>query len=194
MEDDRIRDLLRRADAGGDAPDSRGDIAGAVRSTIRRRQIIAVAAGVCAVCFAIALTAWRLLPEPSRTNPLAMGNGPDAGSTHPATGTSSLPLDLATIEFEARSHEQAAQRLWAAERTNKLLALAEAAPDPLEIIGRQRDRAALTAVDRADTCARQGRFAQAAQGYDQAIKLFPETHWAAVARQRLSRLENRKDG
>jgi len=53
----------------------------------------------------------------------------------------------------------------------------------------QRDRAALILVYDADRSFRENRPADAIAAYRRTIELFPQTHWAEIARQRLREMQ-----
>ena len=89
-------------------------------------------------------------------------------------------------------HSEIADRLLAAERQRQTLALAATVPDPLDAINRQRNRTALLLVSRADQLLEDDQPTAAAAEYEQAARLFPDTQWAATARDRLARMERKE--
>jgi len=79
------------------------------------------------------------------------------------------------------------------ERLNDLQATLASIPDPVEETQRQVDKTAFILVYQADRLYRQSNKTDSAvRAYNQVIKLFPQTRWAEVARQRLTEIENRK--
>ena len=105
---------------------------------------------------------------------------------------------MARLDDEARLHAQTAELLWAAEdralrirHVNDVLARV----DPLEVVEMQREKAALIVVEQAQRLdVELGLKAEARRGYEQAIRFFPNTRWAIMARQRLERMESGKEG
>ncbi len=184
MNDDRLRSLLKSADSAAPAPVYTADLARAVPHAYRRRMTVRIVAGTATAALAMAIVIARI-PRQS----IQPASGPIAVDPSPAAA-----VDLAALNREAQLHGQIAERLWAAERLRQGMARAQSSPDPLAAIGRTLDRASLVAFDRADQLAAERQFAAAAEEFQQTIRLFPQTHWAAVARQRLAELENRKDG
>ena len=78
-------------------------------------------------------------------------------------------------------------------RLNELEATLASIPDPIEETQRQVDKTAFILVYQADRLYRQSNQTDSAvQTYNRVIKLFPQTQWAEVARQRLSEIETKK--
>ena len=84
--------------------------------------------------------------------------------------------------MDADLHEQTAARLLRSRPARRAKSPTHAASTDVQS---QRDRAALILVYEADRSARENRPADAVASYRRAIELFPQTHWAEVARQRL---------
>jgi len=79
------------------------------------------------------------------------------------------------------------------QRLNDLQATLASIPDPIEEAQRQVDKTAFILVYQADRLYRQSNQTDSAvHAYNQVIKLFPQTRWAEVARQRLTEIENKK--
>lgn len=179
MDDDRIGQLLRKAD-GAYVSGPQRELGPVVRGIARRRRARAIAGSstMAAVLLIFALI-WRFqTAAPIARAPVA--------ATRPSEPARDYE-DIATLRAEARLHEQLADRLWKHERTvrSERARAALIAADPLEDIDRERTRAALILVDQGDFLTRQGLLAEARREYDRATRGFPETHWAAVARKRL---------
>jgi len=191
MDDDRIRSLLRKADESARLPEGGGDLANQVRRTSRRRSLLTgmVAGGAIALAIGIVATQWHRAAYPRRGRPV-IASRPVQPQSPPVVAVA----DLRDLRLGAQLHSLVAEGLWAAERKAQSAARADSAADPIAVIDRGRDRAALISVDRADELVRRRQFAAAAEEYAQTIRLFPTTKWAAVARQRLASIENRKDG
>jgi len=78
-------------------------------------------------------------------------------------------------------------------RLNELQAQLASIQDPFEEIQQEVDKTAFILVYHADRLYRQSNKTDSAvQAYNQVIKLFPQTQWAEVARQRLSEIKNKK--
>ncbi len=78
-------------------------------------------------------------------------------------------------------------------RLNELEATLASIPDPIEETQRQVDKTAFILVYQADRLYRQSNQTDSAvQTYNRVIRLFPQTQWAEVARQRLSEIETKK--
>jgi hypothetical protein len=96
-------------------------------------------------------------------------------------------VTLAALRIDDQLHELTANRLLATRKVAESEPPIE--PDAVLLdLRQQRDRAALILVYEADEHARQRQPDQAVARYRRAIELFPQTHWAAVARQRLKEI------
>jgi hypothetical protein len=99
------------------------------------------------------------------------------------------PAQVAALDLEAQLHERVADRLLATERLRRRMAAHPPAHDPtLTELQQQRDCAALLLVYEADRYRQRRQSEEAIAGYRRAIELFPQTHWADVARQRLGNM------
>lgn len=184
---DRIEQLLHDADASASSkpPASPGAFAERVRQVARRRRIVRRAIGVtttCAIAFVATATFLNTPREPEHTTIVV--TAPDARA------------ELVALRAEADRESERAARMIASERSVDRAALARrtrAAPDPAERSRQQLERAALSIVYEADRQAARGA-PGARQLYAAAAESFPNTHWAAVARERLAGERERKDG
>src|SRR2546423_1978857 len=160
---DRLQQLLRDADV--EAPRASDDVARLVRhrhATQRRNHRIAAAA---ACLFAMASIAIALSMRRERPHVIA---------TAP-------PRQVASLDD--RIHEMTVAKLELSRRRAKQPAKP---PADLQL---QRDTAALILVYDAEQHARQNRSADAVALYRRAIDLFPQSHWAQVARERLKEMQ-----
>ena len=110
---------------------------------------------------------------------------PVARSEPTRASVEELERTMAGLRAEAKVRAAVVQRLVVAERRRERTHRA-AAPDPLVAVRREQDRAAYLLIYEADRLARQdGERKRAVDEYRRVLALFPETHWASVARERL---------
>ena len=99
-----------------------------------------------------------------------------------------LRREIADLRAQADAAEGLARRMIALRRRRVDLAAMEAklaAPDPLELVRRQLDRAPAIMVRSAVRLQYEyGLFASAAEAYRRTMNLFPDSPWAQVARRR----------
>jgi TolA-binding protein len=99
-----------------------------------------------------------------------------------ASTDAALKLVHDVLESERKQH-----------RLDKLHVQLASIRDPREQIQKEVDRTAFILVYEADRLYRElGQTNAAVETYNRVIRLFPETQWAEVARQRLSDIENKK--
>lgn len=190
---DDLKQLLEQADRSGGPPLMPSDLAERVRRRGRRRRVTRlVASGAGTVVLALAAM-WTLyhLPRPALPiRPIVRLPAPPSPLRDDA--------ELRRLDAEAQVHQQLADALWQAERRAQRLARANAilaAPDAFQVIQSHRDQAALTTLEQADRLLHQLKLTdEAKHEYEQAIRLFPETPGAAVARQRLQAMNSEKEG
>ena len=163
---DSLDQLLKSADAPVHAARSVRDLASTVRRKHARRKGIRRGAIAAVVLLAGSILAMSLRP---RAHQMV------------ATPSPQPEVSNAMLALQADLHEQTAERLMGS-RSRPRVAKAPAAPEA--DIQYQRDRAALMIVYEADRTAKSDR-SSAIASYRRAIELFPQTHWAAVARERL---------
>lgn len=192
MTHDPLQHVLSRADAiaGPPAP-AATDLAHVVRAELHRRQVrtrIAGAGAGTAVLLALALAfSFRPAPTTSVANnvptpspiPTVRDDGPSPAQ---------LRERLAALRSDADAREAAVDAVLAREAERRVI---DRAPqvDPLAQIAAQRDLGALALVRQADRRYRETNHpnpAAAATAYARVVELFPNTHGAAVARQRLA--------
>jgi hypothetical protein len=180
MNDERMMELLQQADAA-DGPPRRIDVSAAgIRRRILRRRI--AAGGVFAVT-AGALLAVGLWQSP--------GPRPDAKEQRIAS------LEDEVRQLKTRTEETLAliHDVLAKERQQDRLAALEtelaSIPDPVEQMKERDDKTAFTLVYQADRMYREmNQTRSAVETYEQVIRLYPQNHWAEVARQRIAEIKN----
>ena len=186
MNDERLRELLRCADAGSARPGTVPGLAQRVRGLARRRRL-ARAAAIAAPFVIGVMVALVQLNRPSA--PLAQ---------HPTLDPKAADQRLAVLQAEAEYHSALAERMWEAETQARRVVRAEriaATVSPLRQIEREVDRTAMLAIMDADRMMRDlNQREGAAAEYRRAIELFPQSHWAAVAKDRLGRIRGGKKG
>ena len=196
MSDERLRQLLQQADeAFGGPPAGPGDLGAKVRRRVQRERTLRVAGGaaVCTVVLVAGSIAWvggwgggrpteRLAP------------GPDAPQM---ASIAELQAKIEQLREEVRTGCEALAEVLRREESERQLAALQgrAEADPLEEVNEQVDRAALTMVYQADRMYRELNLRESAvASYEQTIKLFPQTHWAQVAKNRLAELKTAGKG
>ena len=185
---DELKQLLRTADAHGPAaPLHADDLSARVQRRLarrRQRQATAVTLGVFILVGVGVFTVLRDDP-PTQRNVIAL---PATTVTAPARRHNARPRRRGRrLRLTATLHELTAQRLLAASARAFAAAgdVLRRSSDPQLL----RDRAALVLVYDADRDVRENRPADARARYRRAIELFPHTHWAQVARQRLKEIQ-----
>jgi hypothetical protein len=183
-----IDELLRKADDAHASTPLVRDLAARVRRRAKRRRAIrltvAAAGGICAVVVGVWLVGTA--PSPPVVKQV----------THASPGR--VEARLARLEEEANFHALGAQCMWAAEervRRAQHVGKVLSAPQPLDIIAVQRDRVALMLLDHAERLRIDRNLPELSmQEYRRTVELFPDTHWGAVARQRLKEFDPGKEG
>jgi hypothetical protein len=177
-----LEQLLRTADAQAPAAPLAGDLSARVHRRLARRRLRQATAATLGVVILVGAGVFAILrtdpPPPPHHNLSAL----PAMTTRPA-----LPdtADAAHFDLTATLHELTAQKLLAAQGSSRSATLSSPPPDAHFL----RDRAALVLVYDADRDVRENRPADARARYRRAIELFPHTHWAQVARQRLKEIQ-----
>jgi hypothetical protein len=183
MTEDKIKNLLQKADqmAGAPAPVS-ANLSAAVSRRAHRRRIATFAAPLAAAAVVIiVLGIWGLkinfgekTDEQRRASQIKQSQ---------ARSDASLKLPPEVIENEPRQ-----------QRLDELEAQLASIPDPIEEIQKQVDKTAFILVCQADRMYRELDLkASAIQTYKRVIKLFGQTQWAEVARNRLAEIKNNQN-
>ncbi|MGQ9648602.1 MAG: hypothetical protein ACUVXJ_00645 [Phycisphaerae bacterium] len=196
MSDERLEQLLRQADeAFGRVPCLAANLGARVRRQARRRRRVMVVTSAAAAMLALVVSAIALRSErgtpPWPEGPLIA----DKIAAHEQVVQLQAEIDRLKEEIarHARVVEEARRR---AEIEQRLAALKQqAAIDPLQEVSDQVDRAALIMVYQADRMCRELNLREAAMAsYERTIELFPKTHWAQVAKDRLAELKTAGNG
>ncbi len=181
-----LEELLREMDAETQTSKPIPNLGNRVRKlSLRKRRIrqgIAVC-GLAIISFAAISTFISKLQQ--NPGPLALHQ------TH--TESAVKAEDIADIDLRAELHSKTADLLLehqGARRARKALLFNTVLPTPQE----QRDRAALILIYDADRYARVNRPADAVAAYRRTIALFPQSHWADVARDRLKEHQTQERG
>jgi cobalamin biosynthesis protein CobD/CbiB len=196
MSDARLRELLREADAAfGGPPVGSGDLSLRVRQRARRqrrRRLFGSAAAVVLV-LSLSTVAWvnRSGHPSAAPRPIVLDDSPKPVSV------AELHMQIERLREEIRTGCQAVHEvLERQEVEQRLAALREQAEaDPLKAVNDQLDRAALTMVYQADRMYHELNLRESAvASYQRTIELFPQTHWAQVAKDRLAELKTAGNG
>ncbi|MEX0676184.1 MAG: hypothetical protein WD063_03870 [Pirellulales bacterium] len=189
MNDGELRNLLRGADADFEKPIiAPGELAGRVRrlDQKRRRRSRVLLTAVPVVVVAAVATAWSLVPRaalPTGTEKSVAGAALDWG-------------EIERLQAEADFHERLARQMIALRKRDRALEQAQRAlaePDPLDVVREQVDVVAYRMIQRADELRTQmDPSEEAIRLYRDVEQLFPKTHSAEVARERLTALAARE--
>ncbi len=193
MNEDRIRELLQQADrAAGPGPGVADGLAGRVRLAAGRRRVVravCAAAGVIVFIGGAALVATLAGDRQGVAQGAAEEGISDQEIARLRAEIEELRADVdmrITLIDEMIADRKQRQRLAAMEREL-------ARPDPLEEMQLAVEKTACIMVYRADILYnKHGLPESAIRDYRRTIELFPETHWAEVARKRLSQIETSK--
>ncbi len=196
MNDEQLQQLLRQADeAFGEPRVGSADLSLRVRRRARRqRRVRTIGAAVAAVLvLSLSTVAWvnRAGRPGAGPAPIVVDNGPKPVSM------AELQMQIEQLREEIRTGCAAVQEvLKRQEFEQRLAALRERAEaDPLKEVSDQVDRAALTMVYQADRMYRELNLRESAvASYERTIELFPQTHWAQVAKDRLAELKTAGKG
>lgn len=190
MTDDQLASLLQEADAASPAPPLPGGVATSVRHRFqwRGRRRRAMAAAILLLVPTAGALSWALRPTLPTSSPALVQAPP------PQVDVETLRAEATRLRAEADIQTAVAVRMGLRERREHIarqpqhLASKATAPSgPSE-----RDKAALILLDHGDRLRRDLQQVDAAlAAYRRAIELFPETQWAAVARQRIEQHQPR---
>jgi hypothetical protein len=159
MNEQALRQLLMNADAAAPTPPtSGGHLASSVQHRLRRRRQSQVAGASILLCAILAIM------------PLTRTNSRPAA----VADLSKARAELSMIRLQANSQTATVNRLMQYQRSLDIRAKAERKFDR----GQPRDRLQQQRESAARLLTQDGQ-------YRRVIELFPETHWASVARQRL---------
>jgi hypothetical protein len=175
--------LLREADASAARPVApAGNLGAAVRAVARRRR--RVRAGIGSALAALALVTCGLYA----LRPHGDGIVVQRELTPPVVSPEEARREIARLDAEARSRMAVVERVMATERRRSGVKERRVA-DPLLAVRREQDRTAYLLIYEADRLARKSEARErAVEEYRRVLALFPDTHWASVARERLVEL------
>lgn len=187
MDRDPLTDILRRADAAAAAPAGRADVAGIVRRRFdrrrRRRRAMAAMATMIVVGFGTVWVSTASRRDDRQKGQVAVTEiAPPPGPSDVAA----LRDELAGLQRDGDAREAVVRRVML-ESEGCRAAKAARREDPLDVLRWQREQAALVLVRQGDRLADDLDLPQpAAVAYRRASETFPDTHWGAVARARLT--------
>ena len=187
MNDERMSELLKQADAAVGSPRFAGVRAAGVRRRIRHRRIMA--GGVSAIAAAVLLTAVSLGHIPSVAKRVTGGK---------EQRMASLEDQVKQLQAQTEATLALVRDVIAKERQQERLDALEAElasiPDPVEQMEQQADKTAFTLVYQADRMYREMNQAESAvETYEQVIRLFPQNRWAEVAKERISEIKDSRN-
>jgi hypothetical protein len=198
-EDDPLIRLLQTADSAAAAPQSPADLVGRVyqrrkAQVVRRKRIQIGALAGAAVILAVALVRLTIPRGEGRgEEAVAVANIPAErqGSTPDRHGRAMYPPAAEVVEADALEKwiaaRQRSERLQELTAEHDRLLVATSAPDPAATA---LDRAAGNAVCQAEFLLETlGDRRAAIAAYRNVTEQFPDTHWAMIASDNLSRLE-----
>jgi len=183
MTEDKIKNLLQKADETAGAPVPVSINLPAVRLRANRRRFVSVTTPIAAAAaILVAFGLWSLTSKITKT-------------TLPQQKITSLEAQIQQLQARADATSNLVQELLENERKqhklDELQAQLASIPDPIEEIQKQVDKTAFNLVYQADRMYRELNLKSSAiQTYKRVIELFPETHGAEVARERLSEIQN----
>ena len=191
MTEDPIRKLLQQADSlAGPAPAAPPDLAGRVRRSARRRRLAAATSISLLLVIAAVIAAVFVRREAADQSTHLTARPTDRTEEKPDVAKLQAEIDRLQREINMRraivaallEHEKQGEEL-------KRLEAVAARGDPLDCIRRETDRAAHTMVRHAYLLEQKlGRTDLALETYRHVAKLFPDSAWARVARERITKL------
>ena len=185
MKEDKIGNLLEEADRRA-GPPTRVDVSlSALRRRAERRRPMSLAGPLAAAAvILIAAGLWNAL---NRTAEKTQENQQIASRESQVKQLQARTDAALNLIQEVLAEERRQTRL------NELQAQLAAIADPLEEARRNLDKTAFILVYQADRMYRElNQTDSAVKAYNRVIELFPDNRWAAVARQRLSEIEERR--
>jgi len=191
VNEEQIKQLLAEADEAAGKPIFRGLTTAGIRRQAQRRRLVRVAApaslaavlAVAAALSALWMHTREPLPQPQRI--------------------ASLEKQVQQLQAQTDATLKLVQEVLERDRQDRRLAALEtelaSIPDPVKEIDRQVDETAFILIYQADKLYQElNQRESAVAAYKEVIQLFPTNRWAAVARERLSQIEqprlNKSDG
>lgn len=185
MTEDKLKKLLQRADrAAGGATEVRVDVSAVRRRAGRKSMLNLIVPLAAAAVLMIALGIMALMfksKEPTQEQQ-KVALLEDRIKQLQARTDAIIGLIQQVLDEEKRQ-----------SRLDELQAQLASIPDPIEQVQEQVDKTAFILVYQADRFYRElNQTDSAIEAYNRVIKLFPESRWAQVARQRLEEIKNKK--
>jgi len=186
VSDERLKELLKRADETAGAPVFRHPRTGEIRRRVFRGRlkmaalptaaVLLIGAGVVSVCFRTER------PQPAQP---------------PQQRLATVEAQLQQLQVQTDAVLKLVHKVLEEERQEGQLAALEAElasiPDPAREIERQVDKTAFVMLYQADRLYKELRQTDSAvEAYREIIQLFPENQWANVARERLSQIQKHR--
>jgi tetratricopeptide (TPR) repeat protein len=174
MPEDKIKNLLQKADETAGEPMPVSINIPAVRRRVNRRRFVSVTTPIAAAAaILVAFGLWSLTKQQK---------------------IASLERQIEQLQTRADATFNLIQEVLEDERKqqrlDELQAQLASIPDPLEEIRKQVDTAAFNLVYQADRMYGELNLKSSAiKTYKRVIEIFPETQWAEVAHQRLSEIK-----
>ncbi len=183
MSDERLKELLQRADETAGAPAFRNPRAGEIRRRVFRRRLKMISLPAAAVLL-IGVGVGTLCLRRECTPP-------------PQQQIATVEAQLRQLQAQTDAVLKLVHEVLEKDRQEGQLAALEAElasiPDPTEEIERQVDKTAFVMLYQADRLYKQLRQTDSAvEAYKEIIQLFPENQWADVARERLSEIQEHR--
>ncbi len=195
MEEQTLTDLLHRADEAQPSVSNTSPLASRARHQLvrqrqRRRRVVGV--GSLAMLFIVSLAAWRAnertLPT-TAPEPVATTSPSKSEPSGPTLSHEEVRAEIARLTAEAEMHSRTAELMktaLAGQRALQELEEYRRKGDPMAWIADQQNRTALGMMMQAERLSEQPNTqAEVEATYYRIIELFPKTHTAEVARQRL---------
>jgi len=182
MTEERIKNLLQKADEIAGQPEPIFVDISAVRRRARKKRLASLAVPLTAAAMLlVALGIWKFVAKTGET-------------VQEQEKIASLQAQIQQLQARTDATLRLIQEVLEDERRqrrlNELQTELANIPDPLEEIQKQVDNTAFILVYQADRMYRELNLKDTAvQAYNRVIELFPETRWADVARQRLSEIQ-----
>lgn len=187
MNKDKLKNLIRNADADAGQPSSVNLDISAIRKHAHRRRISMIAypsTAAAVVLFAVCFWSLHNIKEEPLKGPIQLTNDIEVRIKQLNQSTD----NLLNLMQEINEQEQGQKRL------RKLEGELASIPDPIKLVNEELDKTAFTLVYAADKMYRELNLTDSAvETYKRVIKLFPENQWAQVARERLEEIKKRND-
>jgi len=182
MTEDKIQNLLQKADETAGRPTPVSINLSTVRRRANRKRIVSVAVPIAAAAVIVTTVGlWGLTARNVKTKKQQkIASLQDQIRQLRARADATFDLVHEVLENERKQ-----------QRLDELQAQLASIPDPIEEIQDQVDKTAFNLVYQADRMYQELNLKRSAiQTYKRVIELFPETQWADVARQRLLEIKN----